>query len=324
MSDELISVIVPVYNVEKYLNRCIESIINQTYKNLEIILVDDGSPDNCPAMCDEWGKKDNRIKVIHQKNAGAGAARNVGLDLANGDFIGVIDSDDYIDIHMYEHLIDLFEDDVDITECDYTYVNDTNFEFDFRLDFKKSKVSSQEAMKLNIQDKKFKQIAPIKLFRKSVLKDIRYPIGNLIDDEFFTYKAIGNSRNLVCSDLILYAYLQNEHSVMHEKFDLRRLEAIKAQVEKQHYLQEKFPDLLIENKIRIWSLGMYSCQMILKYGSHEDICKTFKYVKQIFRDIPLQINEIKMIKNSLKYFIVPAKYLLKLTCKIRNIIGIGL
>jgi len=103
---ELISVIIPVYNVEKYLDRCVETIVNQTYKNLEIILVDDGSTDNCPMMCDEWAKKDGRIKVIHKANGGSSSARNAGLNICKGRYIGFIDSDDYVDSDMYENLYD--------------------------------------------------------------------------------------------------------------------------------------------------------------------------------------------------------------------------
>lgn len=100
-----ISVIIPVYKVEKYLDRCVESIVCQTYKNLEIILVDDGSPDNCPALCDEWTKKDERIKVIHKKNGGVSSARNLGLEKSTGDYIAFVDSDDWIDLDMYEEMI---------------------------------------------------------------------------------------------------------------------------------------------------------------------------------------------------------------------------
>lgn len=102
----LLSVIVPVYNVESYLDRCIESIVGQSYRNLEIILVDDGSPDNCPKKCDDWAKRDNRIKVIHKKNAGLGLARNSGLDIATGEYVAFVDSDDYIENDMYRTLID--------------------------------------------------------------------------------------------------------------------------------------------------------------------------------------------------------------------------
>lgn len=103
--EDLISVIVPVYKVEKYLHRCVDSIINQTYKNLEIILVDDGSPDNCPKICDEYAQKDQRIKVIHKKNAGISEARNAGLEIAQGEFVAFVDSDDYIDSTMYEKML---------------------------------------------------------------------------------------------------------------------------------------------------------------------------------------------------------------------------
>lgn len=102
MNNPLITIVVPIYNAEKYLNRCIESIVNQTYENTEIILVDDGSPDNCPQMCDEWAEKDSRIKVIHKENAGAGMARNTGLDNANGEYIFFIDSDDYVSTQIAE------------------------------------------------------------------------------------------------------------------------------------------------------------------------------------------------------------------------------
>lgn len=101
----LVSIVVPVYNVEEYLNRCIESIVNQTYKNLEIILIDDGSTDSCPQMCDDWAKKDNRIKVIHKENAGAGMARNTGIDSVTGDYIFFIDGDDYVSVHLVEKCI---------------------------------------------------------------------------------------------------------------------------------------------------------------------------------------------------------------------------
>ena len=130
-----ISVIVPVYKVEKYLDRCVESIVNQTYKNLEIILVNDGSPDNCPAMCDAWAEKDERIKVIHKENGGVSSARNAALEVATGDYIGFVDSDDWIEPDMYEYLISLMLDNdaqiacvqemtVDESNCDVKISND--------------------------------------------------------------------------------------------------------------------------------------------------------------------------------------------------------
>ena len=116
--DALISVIVPVYKVERYLNKCLDSIVNQTYTNLEIILVDDGSPDGCSKMCDEWGRKDSRIKVIHKENAGLGLARNSGLEIATGSYVAFIDSDDFIDLNMMERLYEeLVKQNADTVYC---------------------------------------------------------------------------------------------------------------------------------------------------------------------------------------------------------------
>lgn len=119
-----VSILVPIYNVEKYLEQCIESIINQTLKDIEIILVDDGSPDNCPQMCDNYAKKDSRIKVVHKKNGGLSSARNAGIEVATGDYIGFVDSDDYIELDMYEKMyIIAKENNVDFVMSDYCRVS---------------------------------------------------------------------------------------------------------------------------------------------------------------------------------------------------------
>ena len=120
-----VSIVVPIYNVEKYLEQCIDSIINQTLKDIEIILVDDGSPDNCPQMCDEYAKKDSRIKVVHKKNGGLSSARNAGIEVATGDYIGFVDSDDYIELDMYEKMYNIaIENNVDFVMSDYYRVSE--------------------------------------------------------------------------------------------------------------------------------------------------------------------------------------------------------
>ena len=155
MEEPLISVIVPVYKVESYLDKCISSIANQTYTNMEIILVDDGSPDNCPAMCDAWAERDSRIRVIHQKNQGGGAARNAGLDFASGSLIAFVDSDDYIAPDMYAHLYELLKSGADIAECSYVEVagNDAVF----ACGYETRSYTAQEAMAEHIQDRVFRQ-----------------------------------------------------------------------------------------------------------------------------------------------------------------------
>ena len=171
--NELVSVIVPVYKTEKYLNHCINSIVGQTYNNLEIILVDDGSPDRCPAICDLWKEKDERIKVFHQVNAGGGQARNLALDKSKGKFVIFVDSDDYIAPFMIEFLYKQFQDDVDIVECGYCITHNDNAEFDEESEgYRWESFGAEEAVLENIKDRIFRQIIWNKMYRKSVVGDV--------------------------------------------------------------------------------------------------------------------------------------------------------
>ena len=181
MSD-LISIIIPVYNVEKYLERCVKSVINQTYKNLEIILVDDGAKDNSGKMCDELSKLDSRIKVIHKENGGLSDARNFGLKIATGDYIGFVDSDDYIADDMYETLYYTIKNnnaDISIVSFYEMYkekvigVRDSgNLEI----------LSKQEAMKELLIDTKIQSYAWNKLFKKELFNDLKFPTGKNFED----------------------------------------------------------------------------------------------------------------------------------------------
>ena len=177
----LISVIVPVYKVENYLDCCVQSIVNQTYSNLEIILIDDGSPDASGAMCDAWAEKDSRIRVIHQENAGGGAARNAGLDAARGERIAFVDSDDYIAPGCYQYLHTLLEEGADIAECDFveTERNDAVFGTDAgEISF----YTPLEAMRCHIRDTAFRQLIWNKLYRRAIFAQLRYPEGKLNED----------------------------------------------------------------------------------------------------------------------------------------------
>ena len=153
----LISVIVPVYKVEKYLDACVASILGQTYANLELILVEDGSPDNSGALCDAWAQKDPRVRVIHKENGGGGLARNVGLDAAKGELIAFVDSDDYIAPDMFAYLYSLLQQGADIAECDYVDVVEDGFVFpeeEGEVRF----VTPEEALRGNLYDTHFRQL----------------------------------------------------------------------------------------------------------------------------------------------------------------------
>ena len=169
MNDNLISIIVPIYNVEKYLNQCIQSIVKQTYKNLEIILIDDGSTDKSPELCDEWATNDKRIKVIHQKNQGAAMAKNQGLESATGELIAFVDSDDCIKIDMYERLYKLLkEKQCDIVECGYQCFE--NNITDEKITKNRLEICNNEkAIEYLIDNSLMKQVVWNKLYRKEYM-----------------------------------------------------------------------------------------------------------------------------------------------------------
>ncbi|MDD5864115.1 MAG: glycosyltransferase [Firmicutes bacterium] len=266
----LISVIVPVYRVEAYLDRCVQSIVSQTYPNLEIILIDDGSPDRSGAMCDAWAARDSRIRVIHQENAGGGQARNAGLDAATGERIAFVDSDDYLAPDGFRYLETLLEQGADIAEG--AYVETTEDNTVFGADAGEVRFYTPlEAMGCHIRDTAFRQLIWNKLYRRKTVGDVRFPVGTKIDDEFFTYRVLGNARRLVRSDKQVYAYRQQPDSVMHGGFSLRRLEGIQAQEQRLEYLKTNMPSLVYEGRANLFLHCQYAMQMSLRYLSGTDL-----------------------------------------------------
>jgi len=221
MSEPLISVIVPVYKVESYLHQCVESILNQTYQNLEIILVDDSSPDNCPAICDEYAKKDSRIKVIHKENGGLSSARNAGLDICTGEYIGFVDSDDYLDVAMYQKLLkSLFDCKADMAVCGYTYVDE---EGNVLADKAKSPIEngifhSEEIFSKMVADRGWFYVTAVnKLYKKQIFDELRFPEGKTHEDEFTAHYIIEKCTVITTVKNCLYFYVQRKDSIMHSE-----------------------------------------------------------------------------------------------------------
>ena len=243
---KLISVVVPVYNVEKYIRESLDSIINQTYENLQIILIDDGSTDSSGSICDEYAASDDRITVIHQKNAGAGAAKNTGLDLIQGEYFSIIDSDDYIELNMYEKMVCYMENyRVDVVQCLFrnVFVNRKVYRNYIVKSKPIRKVSRNKFLKEYLYDWKY-AIFWNKLFKTSLLKNIRFPIGRKIDDEFFTYKLICNSEYILNVQDVLCNYRMRQSSVMNDNADKRLImDRIDCFVERYEYVSERFPEL---------------------------------------------------------------------------------
>ncbi len=248
MNSPLISIIVPVYQVEKYLEKCINSIITQTYKNLEIILIDDGSTDKSPSFCDHFQAKDSRIKVLHQENGGLSYARNVGLKIATGDFIGFVDSDDWIEPNMYEVLMSaLQETGADIAVCNRQYEFNDSESIPIHMKSAKKKLySAEEALRrLIIGDKIIHNAVWEKLYRRTIISDIKFPIGKIFEDSLWTTLVIGNAKLIICIDYPLYHYFIRSESLSHNlELTIKRGEDKIEMIERRtEYIRMKYPTL---------------------------------------------------------------------------------
>ena len=228
MNNPLISIIVPCYKVEQYLPKCVDSIISQSYKNLEIWLVDDGSPDKCGQICDEFAKKDRRVKVIHKENGGLSDARNVALDIISGDYVFFVDSDDYLEIDAINLLC------TNALKCDADIVvGNYNFVYEFSNVYKKAfaineiiELNRDEALKSLLYQKKMETSAWGKLYRKCLFDDIRFPKGKLFEDICTTYKTFLHSEKIVLLPNVVYNYLIRKNSIMGNKFSPSKMDAV--------------------------------------------------------------------------------------------------
>lgn len=248
MNCPLISIIVPVYQVEKYLKKCVCSIISQTYRNLEVILVDDGSTDNCPALCNQFQVDDNRIKVIHQKKGGLSHARNVGLKFATGDFISFVDSDDWLEPNMYKVLMTaLMQTNADIAVCDRYIETENTTSNPSKVKSGEIKLySPEEALRMIIKDENIlHDTVWNKLYVRKVLSNINFPDGKIHEDILWTAKVVGNSRLLVCISSPLYHHLHRSDSLSQNKdLTIRRiLDKIQMVKQRLEYIQEHYPAL---------------------------------------------------------------------------------
>ena len=230
----LISIIVPIYNVDKYLEECIESLKNQTYKNLEIILINDGSTDESVKICEKYKEKDNRIVFINKNNGGAASAKNEGLKMATGDYITFVDSDDFIEPDMIEYMVNTIKKyNSDIVQCSFTnlYKNTEKFKQDTIVE---QKISSKDFLELFLT-KWDSSLFWNKLFKREVIENVFFKEGRCIDDEFFTYKCVINSKSIVTSNKIVYNYRMRKSGVM--KSESSQKQILKDRVD---YMYERY------------------------------------------------------------------------------------
>ncbi len=253
-----LSIIVPVYNAEAYFARCVDSILAQTMKDFELILVDDGSPDRCGVMCDAYAEQDQRIKVIHQANAGQAVARNRALDIAQGEYFAFVDSDDYIHPQMLEILLTNARKhhakiSVGCCQTVNSLITLSSIQYSEARQF-----SGPEFLRhclLNGVDKK-PWILCDKIFHRSCFQSIRMPEGRIYEDNSVVYRLLYEAEVVADCDDILYFYYQNESSTVNQTFKLKHLDWLKVLEEMIPYFEEKQDQILVDklNKSYLYAL----------------------------------------------------------------------
>lgn len=279
-----VSVIIPIYNVEKYLEECLDSVLGQSYTNLEIILVDDGSPDGCPAICDAYAKKDGRIIVIHQENGGLSAARNVGLDVCSGEWIMFVDSDDTLVENAVEALHILIKE----KEATLAVGNHRKIEFHESKNLYKicSKVKIEEYTKLQIFSNYGKANSlPVtswgKMYKAEIFEKIRFPVGKIHEDVFIAPLVYDQCSNIVYTDEIIYNYLQRADSIMGSSKKNRNLDAVEASKFQYTFLYENhYLKSAQKAKLSLVSL-VTQCRYRSDFSSKENKKQFDKYHKEI-------------------------------------------
>lgn len=289
MEKPLISIIIPVYKVEKYLEKCIKSVLDQTYKNIQIILVDDGSPDNCGNICDNYAKIDNRIEVIHKANGGLSEARNVGLKVARGEYIGFVDSDDYVSNEMFENLYNtLISNDVDVSICNfYTVINNKNIikNADNGVEI----YNKLEILKEILLDKKIQSYAWNKLYKRELFKDIEYPVGKKYEDIGTTFYILEKCNKIAVSGSPEYYYITRGDSIVNNNTEGTVIDYISLISDRYDYIDKKYKELKKYNDYYITKtlITAYTDAYYLKNNSEEFLKilnNFFNKVKDIFKN----------------------------------------
>lgn len=276
-----ISVIIPVYKVEEFLDDCVQSVITQTHKNIEIILVDDGSPDNCPAMCDSWAEKDKRIKVIHKPNGGLSDARNVGLDIATGDYISFVDSDDWILPEMYEKmLLVMHEENVDICACNIRSCYPDHEEVWGCKVYTLG--NSEQILDMLYSDTKYPVSAWNKLYKSECWENLRFPAGKICEDAFTTYQLVHSAERIAQIPEAFYCYRIRPQSIMTSAFTIKRMDEEEAWRANYQFVKMHYP-ALYKKAFRFYLQKVHVLIRTITNEQRKEYSQQFKYLKNIMK-----------------------------------------
>jgi len=297
MEKDKISLIIPVYNVEKFLSRCVNSVIKQTYKNLEIFLVDDGSTDNSGNLCDKYAQKDKRIKVIHKKNGGLSDARNVAIDKITGSYITFIDSDDYVSKDYVEYLFNnLKNTNSDISTCLYQSFYEGE-EATIKEEVGELIVcEKEEALKRLFYQTQTTTSAWGKLYKKKLFKGIRYPKGKICEDLDTTYKLFSKSNKVAIGTAKNYYYLIRKDSIINSNFSSKRMDALKFAKNMVVFISTYYPSLSLSARNRYFAEAIFIF-MAIPYKKDYYLER-----KKVFAVIKENRKEIIFDKNSRLFF----------------------
>ena len=295
MKENLVSVIIPVYGVEKYLDKCVESVIKQTYTNLEIILVDDGSPDNCPKMCDDWTKKDDRIKVIHKQNGGQGSARNMALDICKGDYICFIDSDDYVEPNYVETLLTAcLTHNADIAICKIITIDEKTLKTEDITQFHNTIFADKNLVYNAYENQEIYTHSPCnKLYAKSIFKTLRYPEIRMCEDSAIYLQTFYFAKKIVAIPNVLYNYIIHTGSTMRRAMTLERIDSIFKNYDISiGFLQENNYTTLLHPEV----VACLNC-CIGQYHATKDK-KIKRYIKNCYKNYRKKYKAIVSFKNA--------------------------
>lgn len=311
MGKEKISIIIPVYNKENLISRCVDSVINQTYKELEIIIVDDGSTDRSGIICEEYSKKDNRIRVIHKKNGGLSSARNAGLKIATGDYIGFVDSDDWISVDFFEYLLNLLvRYNADISICDYCLTN--GLISTENVDESITSLQRDDLLRtfFRVNGERSNSSVCNRLYRRELLYDVEFPDGYVNEDVFFSYFVFIKTKNAVMSNLKKYYYYINNGGITRgalRKQDLSLYYVWDRVVEHTSSYNSPYYEIAVLNRKRaIFTL----LSKYVVYGRQDKDCFTDDWLKQ--ETIQLRKARKSLLKQ--RMFDIKRKAFLLLLC----------
>lgn len=305
MNNDLISIIVPIYNVEPYIRKCVDGILSQTYTNLEIILVDDGSTDNCPSICDDYANNDNRVIVIHKANGGLSDARNKGLDFMNGAYVAFIDGDDWVNEFYIENLYNLIvatKSSISITSMSSCIKMIDVKKQDVKKDIKI--FSNIESCENSLYGILFDVSVASKLFKKDLFNNLRFPVGEIYEDLLIIPQILSNSYRICFSEYYDYFYLKRQNSIMREEFSLKHLFMCVAVLDLYNLIGTKVPVDALE--YRLFHSYVSVMQKLILSNNH----KKYKIVfNTISREILISLFKVILNRKASRRTILKALFM---------------